>query len=243
MKYLKKFESFINSQGELINLESNIFDEFPEDVLETLENNFFYMYKTNFDWNNKTKEFSLPEGGYDTIAFNKWVEAHQQTEFINNLNKIISAVREDVILLKRRKLSERKLEAFEELIKPVFGNHITSDALSKFEEEILLNPYVTIEQIEKGFEEAKNLIDQYGNIDPRKTEKSTIFVGGEINIPNFERFVEKYPEYRKTFDIWYQLFEESTKYLLKNTNAHHVVGYEKLRKLYDFLIKYRKKEK
>jgi hypothetical protein len=245
MKYIQNFktyskisESSVDANGNLLDLEENIFDEFPEDILNTLKDNYLNLYH-NFDWNKKTQEF-FKNGVYDGEGFSQWVEKHEQTEFIKNLNKIISYVREDLLLLKRKELSKRKLKSFEELIKPVFGNHITGDALTKYEEEILLNPYVTIEQLDKAFIEAKNIIDEYGNIDQSKIQKSTIFVGGEINIPKFEEFVKKNPQYKKTFDVWTKLFDEETYYLLKHTHAFHVVNYRKLRKLYDFLMEYRK---
>ena len=233
LKYFKLFESSINANGQLVDLDTNLFDEFPEDVLKTLENNFFYMYSKNFNWNEKTREL----GG----DFNKWWDKRKQSEFLKNLDKIISAVRYDLILNKRKKLAKRKLEAFEELIKPVFGNNITGDALTKFEEEVILNPYCTILDIEKAFQEAKNIIDEYGNIDQMKIQKSTFFPGGEINIPNFERFVEKNPQYQKTFDIWNKLNDEEIKLMLAHTKAHHIIGYKELRRLYDFLIEFRKR--
>ncbi len=243
MKYLKLFDSFVDDEGNLMDLTTNIFDEFPDDILNTLNSNYFYLYSTNFDWNKKTREFksSDPKKAYDTIAFSKWREQHEQTEFIKNINKIISAIRQDLLLLKRRKLSKRKLELFEELIKPVFGNHITGDALTKFEEEILLDPHASIESIENAFKEAKNIIDKYGNIDQSKIEKSTIFIGGEINIPKFEEFIKKNPQYQKTYDIWMKLFDDETNLMLKDLNSHHISNYNELRKLYHFLIKYREK--
>jgi hypothetical protein len=232
-------ESSIGADGQLTGLESNVFDEFPDDVMETLHSNYFYMYSTNFDWNAKSNEFKN-NGQYDGAGFAAWKDKHEQSEIMNNLDKIISAVRSDLLLLRRRVLADKKLVAFEELIKPVFGNNITGNVLSKFEEEILLNPYATVQDIERGFQEAKQLIDQEGNIDSRKMEKSTIFTGNDINIPNFERFVVANPQYKKTFDVWGKLNDESTDLLLRQTNAHHIVGYDKLRKLYDFLISFRR---
>ena len=244
IKYFNEFikESYVDSNGNL-NLEENIFDEFPEDVLKTLSDNYSYMYKTNFDWNKKTREFksSDPNKAYDAKAFSEWMDKYEQTEFVKNLNDIISAVRSDLLLLKRRKMAKRKLELFEELIKPVFGYNITGDALTKFEEEIIMNPYATIEEMEKAFKDAKNTIDEEGNIDYSKIEKSTIFVEGEINIPKFENFVKENPQYKKTFDTWYKLFNEETELMLKRTNSHHITNYKDLRKLYDFLIKYKTK--
>jgi hypothetical protein len=219
-------EGSVGADGQLTGLEPNVFDEFPDDVLEILHSNYFYMYSMNFDWNAKSNEF-MRGGQFDGAGFAAWKEKHEQTEIINNLDKIISAVRSDLLLLRRRVLADKKLAAFEELIKPVFGNNITGEALTKFEEEVLMNPYATIQDIERGFQEAKQLIDQEGNIDSSKMEKSTIFTGGDINIPNFERYVAANPQYKKTFDVWTRLNDESTDLLLRHTNSHHIVGYDK----------------
>lgn len=237
-------EVSVGNNGELIDFESNIFDEFPDDILKILEDEYGHLYKHNFDWNSKSREFTSSEPGhaYDAVAFNKWMDKNEQEEFVKNLNKIITAVRSDLILLKRRMLAKKKLELFEALIIPVFGKHITGDALSKFEEQVLLDPYATIESLERGFREAKNLIDHEGNIDGSKMEKSTIFPGGDINIPTFERYVQANPEYKKTYDTWYKLFNDEMDLDMKKMNAFrgYSYNYDAFRKLYDFLISYRK---
>lgn len=243
--FSKIYELSVNRNGELIDVE-DIFDEFPRDVYETLESNFSYMYSTNFDWNKKTYEFpsSNPNHAYDTEAFSKWYEKNRKVEFIKNLDKIISAVRFDLLLKKRKDLANRKLEAFEELIKPVFGNNITlGRALSKFEVDVIWDPNATVESIQKGFEDAKNIMDENGNIDSSKIEKSSFFTGDEINIPNFERFVEEHPEYKKTYEIWTKLHEEIINLLLTHEKSNHIISYKEERKLYDFLINYRKNKK
>jgi len=235
-------EGSIGADGQLTGITSNVFDEFPEDVLKTLKDEYGHIYKHNFDWNSKSREFTSSDPGraYDAEAFNDWLEQNEQSEFVKNQDKIISAVRSDLLLMKRRVLAKKKLDAFEELIKPVFGKHITGDVLTKFEEEVIMNPDATVESIERGFQEAKNLIDQYGNIDPRKMEKSTFFTGGDINIPNFERFVQANPEYRKTFDVWSRMNDESMDLDMRHMNAFRGYSYEPIRKLYDFLMGYRK---
>ena len=233
-------EAIVGVDGELSGMESNIFDEFPDDVLKTLVDEYGYMYQNNFDWNSKQDEFVV-SGKFDGAGFDRWIEQNKQQEFIKNLDRIISAVRSDLLLMKRTELMKKKLDAFEELIKPVFGNHITGDVLTKFEEDVIMDPNATIESIERGFAEAKNLIDQYGNIDSSKIEKSTLFTGGDINIPNFERFVATNPEYQKTFDVWNKLHYEYLDLYMTKKNAFRGYRYEPLRKLYDFLVAYRKK--
>ena len=232
-------EASVGAGGEISGLESNIFDEFPDDVLKTLEVEYGHIYKHNFDWNAKSSEFT-DSGKFDGVSFEVWRDKNAQEEFIKNLDKVITAVRSDLLLMKRTGLAKKKLDVFEELIKPVFGKHITGDVLTKFEERVLMDPDATIESIERGFAEAKNLIDQYGNIDSSKMEKSMLFTGGDINIPNFERFVAANPEYQKTFDIWNRLHEEYMGLYLTRKNAYRGYTYEPLRKLYDYLIIYKK---
>lgn len=200
------------------------------------------IYKHNFDWNSKSREFTSSDPGhaYDAPAFNKWLGQNEQDEFTKNRDSIITAVRSDLLIMKRRVLAKKKLAAFEALIIPVFGKHITGDALTKFEEEVLMDPNATVESIERGFREAKNVIDREGNIDSSKLEKSTIFPGGDINIPTFERYVQAHPEYQKTYDTWYKLFNEEMDLDMKHLNAHRGYSYEPIRKLYDFLMAYKK---
>ena len=237
-------EATVDSSGNLMGLESNIFDEFPDEILKTLEDEYGHIYAHNFDWNSKSREFTSddPNKAYDAPAFNKWVEKNKQVEFLKNLDKIISAIRSDLLLKKRIKLAEMKLKAFEELIIPVFGKHITGDVLTKFEESVLMDFDATPESIRRGFEEAKNIIDQYGNIDSSKIEKSMLFTGGDINIPNFERFVEANPEYRKTFDSWSRLHDAYSDLYMTKLNAFRGYTYKPLRDLYDYLIMYKKKK-
>lgn len=232
MKFKVFLEAVVDKDGNITGIENDAFDEFPEHILKTLEN-YRWFYTNHIDWNKKNDELGA-EG------FNKWYNKEQQISFINKLDYIISLIREDLLILKRRKMAKRKLEYFEELIIPVLGNKITGDSLSKFEEEVLLNPYATVDQLEKGFEEAKKIIDENGDIDSSKIEKSTIFTGGEINIPKFEEFIKNNPDYKKTYSIWKKLFDEETELMIKKMNSYHIVSYKELRNLYDYLMEYKK---
>jgi predicted GNAT family acetyltransferase len=231
-------EASIGPDGQLIGLDTNIFDKFPEDVLETLKSAYGHMYQHNFDWNSKSDEF-VKDGVYDGASHREWLKKNEEEEFIKNFGKILSAVRSDLITLKKEILSDKKLEAFEELIKPVFGQHISTEALTKFEQAVIMDPNATLESIQRGFEEAKDVIDQHGNIDSSKLEKSTIFTGGDVSIPKFEKFVQENPEYKKTYDTWRNLFDEHIKNSMLKLNADHVVTYEPIRKLYDFLVNHK----
>jgi hypothetical protein len=233
-------ETYVDSDGNLADFKQSIFDTFPEDILHTLTDNYSHYYSHNFDWNTKQAEF-----GDDGRGFRKWLEQNEQDEFKLNLDKIIKAVRSDMILFRRRDLAEKKMNDFEALIIPVFGNNITGRALTKFEEAAILyanwmGDGDTLKAIEKKFEEAKNIMDSDGNIDSSKIEMSTIFTGNEINIPNFERFIEANPEYQKTFDIWSKLHKDYMDLSLKDTKAFRYPDYEGLKKLYQYLNEFKK---
>jgi hypothetical protein len=233
-------EAYIDPKGDLVDFKQSIFDTFPEDILHTLKDNYSHYYSHNFDWNTKQAEF-----GDDGRGFRKWLEQNEQDEFKLNLDRIIKAVRSDMILFRRRDLAEKKMKDFEELIIPVFGKNITGRALTKFEEAAVLyanwmGDGDTLKAIEKKFEEAKNVMDSDGNIDSSKIEMSTIFTGDEINIPNFERFIEANPEYQKTFDIWSKLHKDYLDLSLKDTKAFRYPDYDGLKKLYQYLNEFKK---
>lgn len=230
-------EAYIDSNGNLADFKQSIFDAFPEDILHTLEDNYSHYYSHNFDWNTKQDEF-----GNDGSGFGKWLDQNKQDEFILNLDRLIKSVRSDMILFRRRDLAEKKMKNFEELIIPVFGKNITGRALTKFEEAAILyanwmGDGDTLKEIERKFEEAKNVMDSDGNIDSSKIEMSTIFTGNEVNIPNFERFIEANPEYQKSFDIWSKLHKDDLDLSLKDTNADGYPDYAELKKLYQYLSK------
>jgi hypothetical protein len=107
-------EASVGVGGEISGLESNIFDEFPDDVLKTLEVEYGHIYKHNFDWNAKSSEF-MDSGKFDGVSFEVWRDKNAQEEFIKNLDKVITAVRSDLLLMKRTGLAKKKLDVFEEL--------------------------------------------------------------------------------------------------------------------------------
>ena len=223
-----------------LNEEDNlgVFDNFPPELLEFLEDNYSHMYRFKYDYNEKASRFINRETGeYDGAGFRKWMDENRADEFVKNKSKIISAIRSDLINLRRAKIAKLKLNAYEELLVSLLGNHITGEALTKFHEDVILDPNATPASIQRGFEEARNIIDQYGNIDQRKIEISTVFPGGEINYPTFERFVEEYPKYLSTYETWKGLLDEYQKHDMKNLNGFRIYEghYKKLRSLYDFL--------
>ena len=144
-----------------------------------------------------------------------------------DVDLVLEKIDEDIASLKNKDLIEEKLKAFEELIIPAISEDITSPALTQFESDVLMDPNATAESIERGFRKAKNIIDEEGSIDFSKTKESDLFKGGEINLPAFERFVDKNPEYQGVFNDWEKLFTESTEALLKaGGNAFNVVDIE-----------------
>lgn len=223
----------LNEEGNL-----GVFDNFPPELLEFMEDNYSHMYMHNYDWNEMSNYFR--DRGEE---FREWRDNKEADEFVKNEAKIITAIRSDLINIRRTKIAKLKLDAYEELLVSLLGNHITGEALTKFQEDVLLDPNATPASIQRGFEQARYIIDQYGNIDQRKIEISTVFPGGEINYPTFERFVEEYPKYLSTFKIWEGLLNEYHKHDMKNLNGFRIYEghYKKLRSLYDFLTSNKKK--
>jgi hypothetical protein len=210
---------------------------FPEPIKKTLGE--YSRYLPKFDWNEKMDEFS---GRGD--EFHKWIDEFEYNGLIQNIDTVIQKVTEDLVTLKRKEIAKAKLDVFEELIIPALGNEVLSKPLSKYEEMVLMNPEATMADIEKGFREAKNIIDADGSLNQLKIQTSDIFVGGDINIPAFERFVEKNPEYQRVYHDWKKLDDEHNKYWFKDLNAFRdTTPMADIRNLRNFLIDFRKKVK
>jgi hypothetical protein len=223
MKFIKTLKEFLNESI------------FPDDVLKTLEEEYGHYYLNNFDWNSKRDEYKD-----NTKGFTEFLKNNKEEEFNKNLNKIIIKVREDLILLIKRRNVLKVLKDFEELIIPCLDNSILVEPLSKFMEYSFLNLNST-EEIEKAYIEAKNIIDKDGSLNHSKITTSSIFKGEDISLPNFERFVIKNPEYQGVFNDWKKLFDEEIDLSIKELNAFRdSASYIKIRNLYDYLIEYRK---
>lgn len=212
-------------------------NSFPDEILKTLEDEYGHYYLHNFDWNTKQDEFiNNPK------EFRDWIEKNEKEEFIKNLDKIITKVRQDLILLIKKRNADKVLKEFEELIIPVLGNSILVEPLSKFMEFAFLNLHNT-KEIERAYIESKNIIDNDGSLNYAKITPSTIFTGDDISLPNFESFVRKNPEYNGVFNDWKKMFDKSIELSLIELNAFRdSTPYEKIKKLYDFLIKIRGKK-
>jgi len=213
------------------------FNSFPNDILKTLEDEYGHYYLNNFDWNSKQDEFvNNPKG------FREWLNLNKKEEFIKNLDTIISKVRQDLILLIKKRNADKVLKEFEGLIVPVLDNSILVSPLSKFMEFALLNLH-TMKEIEQAYIEAKNIIDNDGSLNYGKITPSSIFIGDDINLPNFERFVTKNPEYKGVFNDWKKMLDKSMELSSTGLNAFRdSTPYLEIKKLYDFLIKIKGKK-
>jgi hypothetical protein len=237
---LRKFiattiREYLNENALTIN---NIdFNSFPNDILKTLEDEYGHYYLNNFDWNSKQDEFvNNPKG------FREWLNLNKKEEFIKNLDTIISKVRQDLILLIKKRNADKVLKEFEGLIVPVLDNSILVSPLSKFMEFALLNLH-TMKEIEQAYIEAKNIIDNDGSLNYGKITPSSIFIGDDISLPNFERFVTKNPEYKGVFNDWKKMLDKSMELSSTELNAFRdSTPYLEIKKLYDFLIKIKGKK-
>lgn len=243
---IKINEAYIDKDGNLIDMNfakepvNNAslvdFKSFPPSVLKTLENEYF-GYDDNFDWNKKQDEYkNNPEG------FTEYRKRNKSKQFKKNIGKLINYTIQDMILKRKQYIAKKKLNDFEQLIIPAFGNEILCQKLSRYEEEVLMNPNATVEDLERGFKEAKQIVDQYGNIDYSKLEKGSLKVDDQVNWANFERYVEQHPEYRPSFEEWKRLMNEEAELSFRPTHAYReTTPYEKIKELRDFLIDYRNK--
>jgi hypothetical protein len=239
MKDLKEFikttiHEYLNEN--ILSINNIDFNSFPNEILKTLEDEYGHYYLYNFDWNSKQDEFiDNPKG------FREWLNINKKEEFIKNLDKIIGKVRQDLILLIKKRNADKVLKEFEELIIPVLGNSILVEPLSKFMEFALLNLH-SIKEIEQAYIETKNIINNDGSLNYKKIIPSTIFIGDVISLPNFERFVSKNPEYKGVFNDWKKMFDKSMELSSTELNAFRdSTPYEKIRNLYNFLIQIRDK--
>jgi hypothetical protein len=200
---------------------------------EIIKSNYEDSFGFNdFDWNKESNRKD----------FSQWLKTFEENQFKKNLPKVIKEVESDIELLKKRKIVELKLKGFEELIIPTLGNEVLVPELSLYEESILMNPSATIESLEKGFKEAKNIIDEDGSINKYKTTPSNLFKGDDISLPNFERFIQKNPEYTGVFNDWKKIFDEDIELTLKNTYAFRYPNLEQLEYLHKELKEIQKNE-
>lgn len=233
-------EASIDKDGNLIGMEDDQlvdFKSFPPSVLKTLDGEYF-GYDNNFDWNT-TQDYYHKNNDQD--GFTEFLKRNKSEQFKKNIGKLITYTIQDMILKRKQYIAKRKLHDFEELIIPAFGNEILCGKLSEYEYNVLMNSNATIEDLERGFKEAKEIVDQYGNIDYSKINKTDrLKIDDQVNWFNFERYVEKHPEYRKAFEEWERLINEDSEIGFKSTHAYReTTPYDRIKELRDFLINYR----
>lgn len=206
-------------------------DNLPDNIRSTLEE-YRHIYVPKFDWNKMMDKYKN--------KFNRWLEQHEKRGFEENIDTLITKVRQDLILLKKRKLAEKALKKFEELIIHVLGNKILIKPLSKFEVDALLHIH-DIDELNKAFAKAKDIIDEYGDIEKSKIETSEFFDGDIISLPNFQRFVEENPDFKGVFEDWKKLFNRTIDLSLEELNAFRSsTAYDDIKNLYNYLIKVKK---
>lgn len=213
------------------------FEEFPKDILKTLKDEYGHYYMMNFDWNKKQDEYKN-----NPKQFQSWLKQNESEEFIKNLDTLIRKTREDLITKRKQINAKKALKDFEELIIPVLGNEVLVEPLTEFMAHALMNLH-SIKEIEQAFQEAKNVIDKNGEIDSSKINKSNLFSGNDlsINLPNFERFVQKNPNFKPTFNKWKEMFDMDFELSIKQLNARrNSTPYNKIKNVYNFLMEYRK---
>jgi hypothetical protein len=229
---------FISSINEFIN-ESKVnsdFNSLPSDIKNILSYEYESHFLSSYDWNEKQDEFS----GNREI-FNTWLEDKTNREFTENIGNLISKTRQDLITLKKKERATKALEYFEELIKPTLGNDVLTKPLSLFAEIAIYNNH-TIADLNNAFSKMNDIIDKQGNIDYSKVIPSGVFDGEDISLPGFERFVEDNPEYIGVFNDWKKLFDIEIEMVLKELNAFRdSTSYDRIYRLYKFLVEYKKK--
>jgi hypothetical protein len=198
-----------------------------KESIEVIENNYTHIFGFyDYDFNKES----------ESDSFKEWLNNFYKKQFNQNLDVAIEKIESDIQLIKKRKIVDLKLKAFEELIIPTLGNQVLSPKLSQYETMVLMNPSATIESLEKGFQEAKNIIDEDGSLNKYKITPSNLFQDDSINLPNFERFIKANPEYTGVFNDWKKIFDEDIQLTLKDTYAFRYPSLEQLEKLHSELL-------
>jgi DNA polymerase III sliding clamp (beta) subunit (PCNA family) len=163
-----------------------------------------------------------------------WLNNFYDSQFQKNLNYVISLIDEDIELLEKREESEKKLKDFEELILPTLGNDVKNPALTEYQEMILMNPDAfdsyNLKETQKALSD-KGIFNEDGSINEQKISYSKYFDEEGINLPAFEDFVEKNPEFQGVFNHWKKLFDESMRLSIQSTHAFRYPSIDDLKML------------
>lgn len=196
-------------------------DALSEKSKKTIDSNYnreFGIY--DFDFNKESKRENYFE----------WFTKFKNEQFKKNLKKGINAVSEDIDLLEKRKQSDKKLKDFEELILPTLGNDVKNPSLSEYQEMVFMNPYASEEELRKALSDT-SIFNEDGSINKAKITESEFFNEEGINLPSFERFAEKNPEYKGVFDSWKKMLDENMALHNKETNAFRYPSIADLKEL------------
>lgn len=142
----EEIEKIKDVMGLTENVAVNSLDDFPEDIKKIFLNNYLHLI-SKFDWNKENERFiNRATKEYDGEGFNKWMKEEEKRQFEKSKRKIMAAVAEDMINLKRKMYFRKKAEEFENELKDLFGfhimghheevgDHISDDAFRRFVEE------------------------------------------------------------------------------------------------------------
>lgn len=221
-----------NQVKKFINESAFSYQSIPADIKKTLEDEYFHLLPRGYDYNEKLKVYQN-----DIEAFKEFILKEKEKTLFDNIDRIISAIRKDLILLKRKKAAKAALDGFEQLIKPALGDEVLLDPISKYMERVLMSSH-DLNEIRDAFNDAKNIMDEDGSIDYEKIEQSDIFDGDIISVSKFEKFAGRNPEYQGVFNDWKKMFYDYIELSDEGLNAYRgdSVGYKRLRKLYDYLV-------
>jgi hypothetical protein len=226
-KYVKYIKEAITN--ELIRIE-----DFPKNIQKILVDEYGSYFYYNFDWNTEQDKHG--------VNFNKWCNDHANKEFLKNLDYLIILTGQDLTKIKRREFAQKKLEDFEDLIKDAIDKNLFKLTLKKYEYNLIMYGYdYNGKELQQELAKVKDIFYENGDIDFSKIEEITINLGG-INLPNFERFVKKNPEYQGIFDEWKKLFDADIDATLTELNAFRdSTPFDKIKELNIFLKSIRKK--
>jgi len=229
---IKKYLKYIKENTEIDN-QIDI-KKFPKHIQKILIDEYGSYFYFNFDWNTEQDKHGS--------NFNSWLDKHVNKEFIKNLDYLIILTGQDLTRLKRREYAKRKLEDFEDLIKDAVDKNLFKLTLKKYELDLIMYGYnYSGKELEQELAKVKDIFDENGDIDFSKIEEITIDLGG-INLPNFERFVKKNPEFQGVFDEWEKLFDADINSTLIELNAFRSsTPFDKIKELNMFLKNIRKK--
>ncbi len=109
----EEIERIKDVMGLTENVAVNSLDDFPEDMKKLFLNHYLHLMK-RYDHNVQSDKFTdRVNKTYDGEGFRKWVDNHYVEQFAKNKRRIMAAVTEDFINLKRKMYFRKKAEEYE----------------------------------------------------------------------------------------------------------------------------------